>query len=263
MSAADDSPLQALEERAFNAWPARQTVFFEGWVMRLSDGFTKRANSVNAGAPGLRFDGVQQAAEALYGSQSLPAVFRLSPLAPADADRRLEAAGYTFFDPSWVARAALDAAVPDTAVGIAAAPDQAWLDGFAQANGVPPSRHAVHHAMVRSIALPCGFATLHDQGEPVGFALAVLERGAVGFYDVVVAPRRRGQGLGRRLMLALMHWGASQGAAWGYLQVRQENEAARRLYAALGFADVYRYHYRMPPAASVKMPGSATGNHTA
>ena len=44
--------VRALEERAFNAWPAHQTVFHRGWVLRLSGGYTKRANSVNALVPG-------------------------------------------------------------------------------------------------------------------------------------------------------------------------------------------------------------------
>ena len=45
--------VRALEERAFNAWPAHQTVFHRGWVFRLSGGYTKRANSVNALVPGI------------------------------------------------------------------------------------------------------------------------------------------------------------------------------------------------------------------
>jgi ribosomal protein S18 acetylase RimI-like enzyme len=253
MSIAPESPFSdilSLEERAFNAWPARRTVFFEGWVMRLSDGFTKRANSVNAGAPGLRFDGVREAAEALYRRHGLPCVFRLSPLAAPEVDAALDRAGYVTFDPSWVARVSLEGAAPSAAVSVGLQPTQDWLDGFALANGVRAESCAVHHAMVRSIAMPCGFATLQEEGRPIGFALAVLERGAVGFYDVVVAPASRGRGYGRVLMRALMQWGAEQGARMGYLQVRQENEAARRLYAGLGFEDVYRYHYRLPPASA-------------
>lgn len=240
--------LQALEERAFNAWPARQSLLWQGWLMRMSDGFTKRANSVNAALPGLSFDGVREAAEALYDRQGLPPIFRISPLAPDAADRALEQAGYRFFDPSWVARCSLGSAAAHASVRVEAQASAAWLDGFAAANGVAPADHAVHHAMVRSIALPCGFASLYEQGQAIGFALAVLERGAVGFYDVVVSPAARGRGHGGRLMRALMHWGAEQGAAWGYLQVRDGNPAARSLYARLGFEDVYGYHYRMPPS---------------
>lgn len=243
----DFNDIASLEQRGFNAWPARSTVLIDGWVCRLNGGFTKRANSVNAAVPGATLETVRETAEALYRSHGLPCVFRLSPLVSADADEVLDLAGYTFFDPSRVARIGLASAAMPEAVEVVSTVTDEWLDGFAAANGVRPADQAIHHAMVRSIALPCGFATLRHQGQSIGFALAVVERGAVGFYDVVLASAHRGQGHGRLLMHALMAWGKGQGASIGYLQVREQNEGARRLYARLGFEDVYRYHYRMPP----------------
>jgi ribosomal protein S18 acetylase RimI-like enzyme len=246
MSHLDLTQVRAFEERAFNAWPARQTVLNNGWIFRLSEGFTKRANSANAAQPGAAFTGVRAAAEALYERQGLPTVFRISPLAPPEADRELDDAGYVFFDPTQVTRATLDGAASDPSVHIACAPSAAWLDGFAAANAVNPRQRPVHDAMVRAIAMRAAFATLHEDDKAIGFGLAVLERGAAGFYDIVVDPDRRRRGHGRTLMRALMHWAREAGAASAYLQVREQNGAARRMYAALGFEDFYRYHYRVP-----------------
>lgn len=246
MTLPDPTTVRALEERSFNAWPARQTVFFNGWLFRLSGGYTKRANSVNAAQPGASFEGVRRAAEAFYGRHGLPAVFRLSPLAPPEADQELAQAGYVLFDPTQVACASLAGAAPQTGVRIDTAPSSAWLEGIAAANSVRPPQDELHHAMVRAIAWPAAFASLHEAGEAIGFGLAVLERGAVGFYDIVVRPDRRRRGHGRALTQALMHWGRQAGATCAYLQVREQNEAARRLYAELGFEDRYRYHYRVP-----------------
>jgi ribosomal protein S18 acetylase RimI-like enzyme len=246
MTPPDPNTVRAFEERSFNAWPARQTILLNGWLFRLSGGYTKRANSVNAAQPGASFDGVRSAAEAFYGRHGLPAVFRLSPLAPPEADRELALAGYALFDPTQVARASLAGAAPHPSVRIDTAPSPAWLEGIAAAQGVGPPQDRLHHAMVRAIALPAAFATLHEAGEAIGFGLAVLERGAVGCYDIVVSPGRRRRGHGRALTQALMHWGREAGATSAYLQVREQNEAARRLYAELGFEDLYRYHYRVP-----------------
>ena len=246
-----DTTVRALEERAFNAWPARQSVLHGGWVFRLSGGFTKRANSVNAVEAGASFSGVRAAAEALYARHGLPPVFRMSPLAPARADPELADAGYTHFDPSLVMTAGLDAAQAHAGVQIDATPSATWLDGFAAANGVRVPYHAIHHGMVHAIALPCAFASLRDgAGQTIGFGLAVLERGAIGLYDIVVDPAFRGQGHGRALVCALLQWGRDAGAVSAYLQVRAVNEAARRLYSWLGFAEVYQYHYRIPALKS-------------
>jgi len=246
MTLPDLTIVRALEERSFNAWPARQNVFFGGWLFRLAGGYTKRANSANAAVPGASFEGVRGAAEALYARHGLPAVFRLSPLAPPEADQELAQAGYALFDPTQVACASLATAAPHPSIRIDSAPSSAWLEGIAAANGVEPAQAELHHAMVRAIALPAAFASLHEGGEAVGFGLAVLDRGAAGCYDIVVAPGRRRRGHGRALTQALMHWGREAGATCAYLQVREQNEAARRLYAELGFEDCYGYHYRVP-----------------
>jgi N-acetylglutamate synthase len=249
MTSSDLAVIRAFEERAFNAWPARQTVCFNGWLFRMAGGFTKRANSVNALQPGAAFDGVRVAAEALYAQHGLPAVFRLSPLASTEAGDELADAGYAAFDPTHVAVSSLAGAERHASVQIASAPLPEWLDGFAAANGIGTSQRPMHDAIVQAIALPAAFATLHSQGDAIGFGLAVLERGAVGLYDIVIDPSKRGQGHGGTLTRALLHWGREQGASSAYLQVREQNESARRLYAGLGFEDLYRYHYRVPSPA--------------
>lgn len=250
----DIAEVRKFEERAFNAWPALRTVVIDGWVARLSNGYTKRANSVNALGPAASADGIVAAAEALYARHELPAIFRLSPLAPAPIDAMLDTAGYAMFDPSLVLTAPIGSAGTVPTVQIDTSPSPAWLDGFARANAVESERRATHDAIIAAIAPPAAFATIHEDGqedgEGIGFGLAVLERGAVGLFDIIVAPRRRGHGHGRALVTALLGWGRLAGADRAYLQVREANAVARQLYASLGFAEAYRYHYRVPrPAA--------------
>lgn len=242
----DITDIQALEERGFNAWPSRQTVLFGGWVLRLSDGHTKRANSANAINPTAPFNEVREATELLYARHNLPAIFRLSPLATPEIDKSLEAAGYAIFDPSRVLLTSLSDVQSNGDVRIELAPSASWLEGFASANGIGAKHRATHDRMVASIALRTAFATLLEDGEPIGFGLAVHERNAIGLFDIVVAPPKRGQGHGRALTNALLQWGRQIGAQNAYLQVREQNEGARRLYASLGFREAYRYHYRVP-----------------
>ncbi len=242
------SRIRGLEERAFNAWPARRTFMIGGWLLRLSDGYSKRANSVSALAPDLPFEAVRCAAEALFDRHARPTIFRLSPLSPVDVDAALQAAGYRLIDPSLVMTAIIDTTTTPEAVRIGTAPDPAWSNGFAEASGLDERDRDLHHVMVSSIALTSAFAAVMENGRPVAFGLGVHERGMVGIFDVVVAPRHRGRGHGRMITRALLAWGGQAGAGEAYLQVGAQNLAARRLYADLGFRDAYPYHYRQRPA---------------
>ncbi|MEQ8348779.1 MAG: GNAT family N-acetyltransferase [Sneathiellaceae bacterium] len=218
-----------------------------GWALRLAGGCTKRANAASALAPAGPFAEVRQAAESLYARHGLPAIFRISPLAGPDADAELEAAGYRRHDPSLVMTAPLTAAgAGPEDLHLDPAPTDAWLAGIAEANDIAPPLRPAHARMLQAIALPAAFATRHAGGTAIGFGLGVVERGAVGLFDIAVAPAVRGRGHGRAITQALLGWGRQAGADSAYLQVREGNAVARRLYDSLGFRPAYRYHYRMP-----------------
>ena len=42
----NDCLIQTIEELSMNAWPALQTMLYDGWVLRFANGYTRRANSV-------------------------------------------------------------------------------------------------------------------------------------------------------------------------------------------------------------------------
>jgi GNAT superfamily N-acetyltransferase len=242
----DDAAIRALEERAFNAWPALRSAYCDGWLFRFSEGLTRRANSVNAVAPAGSFLETLDLAEALYGRQRLPTIFRLSPLAGNEPDATLHRAGYRHVDETHVMTAALGEDIRvDPDVEIEAQPSPSWSAGFAAANAISPAMRGVHDRMLASILMPTGYATVFEAGKPLAYGLAVVERGMVGLFDIVTVPEARRRGIGRLLVKSLLAWGRTQGASASYLQVLWRNDAARELYGGLGFAEAYRYHYRL------------------
>ncbi len=239
--------VRGLEERAFNAWPALQTVLAEGWVFRFADGYTKRANSINALAPTVDVEAAVAMARPYYAALELPVIVRVSPLAPGDPDARLAALGFEHLDETRVMTMALgDGFRRDPDVVMESQPTEDWADGFARANAVPARHRQTHDRMLASIRPAAAFANLRvpASGETVAWGLAVVERGVVGLFDIVTAPAARRQGVGRRLVQSLLTWGAEQGAHAAYLQVVAGNTPAIHLYEDLGFRESYRYHYR-------------------
>ncbi|MCT9811915.1 GNAT family N-acetyltransferase [Acidovorax sp. Be4] len=245
--------VQQLEHRSFNAWPAPRCAVVGDWLLRSTQGYTKRANSANAlqaaaplNAPLLRH------IEAFYARQGLPSIFRLSPLADDAVDALLHAHGYQVVEPSVFMQRVMQAddGARQSAQGLQLAQSlQAqWLQGYCVASEHTPHQQRAHGLILQSIGMPCAYACLVREGQVRAWGLAVLEREAVGIYEVLVHPAYRGQGLGRQMLQALLRWAAQQGATHADLQVRGGNLPAQQLYASLGFEPVYGYHYRVRQA---------------
>ena len=84
-----------VEETCLNAWPGLRQVLLDGWVLRFSEGLTRRANSANPlRGPRESGGGVIAACEALYQRRQLPTIFRLPSIIDSDLDQRLDELGY-------------------------------------------------------------------------------------------------------------------------------------------------------------------------
>jgi ribosomal protein S18 acetylase RimI-like enzyme len=238
-----------LERCALNGWPAPFSRMVMGWALRSANGYTKRANSANPVSPAGDFAMLRGEVEAHYAALGLPAMFRLSPLAPPGADAALAAAGYAIDDPALVMVASLDHAAADHEVTIVSHADEAWLAGFAEAASESARTISDHAAIPGAIRAPRAFASIVRDGRMVAFGFAVADEGRVGVFDIAVHPSHRGRGLARTLSAALLAWGRSFGAKSAYLQVRAANSAALCTYTGLGFSEAYRYNFRIAPAS--------------
>ena len=128
---------------------------------------------------------------------------------------------------------------------------------MAELQGQTPEQAAVYRRVVESIVVPAGFASLREEGEWAALAFGALHEGWLCCESVVADPRRRGRGHARRLMSALLAWGAARGARAVCLQVAADNAPALALYRSLGLRrELYRYHYRREAEGRLK-PSSA------
>jgi ribosomal protein S18 acetylase RimI-like enzyme len=237
----------ALEKRMFNAWPAVETLVLDDWLLRWAHGYSKRANSASALVAGADADdALIEAIEERCHNWRHRVCFRLTPLAAPTLDARLAARGYEQIERSCVMLAPLNPGfTADPRVSFAPAPPDGWLVANAAAYGGDRADHRALSAIVSRIRMPAAFASLALGAAIVAWGIAVAERGYVALQDIVVDPAQRGKGLGLVLVTSLMAWGRSQGATQAYLQVRDTNAVARRLYFDLGFTDAYIYTHRV------------------
>jgi ribosomal-protein-alanine N-acetyltransferase len=96
--------------------------------------------------------------------------------------------------------------------------------------------------IARLLALPGTFALAADgaDGQPAGFALVRVAADEAEILAIGVLPDARRQGLGRVLVDALARAAGTRGADRVFLEVAEDNLAARALYASEGFDAVGR-----------------------
>jgi GNAT superfamily N-acetyltransferase len=244
----DPSLVFALESRLVNAWPAFETQLCDGWLLRLANGYSKRANSATPIITGAGVDDatVDHLIKQFLAHKVRP-TFRLTGLESPEVDAQLAARGFDSIEPTFgmISDMELGGWEVDASVTLEETVSKRWVRETASSYGGDKADDSILIEIVSRIRQPHMFASLDLDGTNVAWGLGVAERGYLGLYDIVVSPELRGLGLGRQIVTSLMAWGRTEGATAAYLQVREENEVARALYASLGFRDAYRYTHRV------------------
>jgi N-acetylglutamate synthase len=252
--------VRAVEEASLNAWPAHQTMVDQGWLLRFAGGYTRRANSVN---PIYTTGGITEFSEVreqirrceeCYCRRGQPVVFKITPLVqPPDLDAHLDRLGYraeastgVWLTPLEQPSLHLDSFQTEgMQVKCETTFSESWLADFATFSQTTDAALPKLVGILKQILPLHCFITLYHQSTPVACGLGVVEGSLLGLFDIVTAASARGKGYGTQLLLALLAWGKDNGATYAYLQVMDENIPAQRLYEKLGFAEIYKYWYRV------------------
>jgi N-acetylglutamate synthase len=241
--------IRRFEEISNNAWPALQTMHYDGWILRFANGVTKRSNSVNLLYPST-IDPEEKIGfcEQLYLAQKIIPCFKITAISdPAGIDRRLESRGY--FNHSTISFQTMDItkipSEPFSEIKIETALNPRWMDEFILMNEFDPMRKPVYVSIMKQLHLPKCLVSLTRDHKTVGVGLGVVEGSYIGLFDIVVDKSYRSTGLGYFIVESILRWGRKIGATTAYLQVLTDNAPAIRLYEKMGFKEIYRYWYRM------------------
>jgi GNAT superfamily N-acetyltransferase len=249
-----------VEATCFNAFPALKQAIVAGWLLRFSEGLSRRANSANPLQPDhAPPDAVIEAIEALYRRQGQPAIVRVPSFLTA-IDTPLMARGYTSEGESCVLYGEMNgvAAVVDPSVELSPHASTEWLAAMAALQGHSAAHRQTYRRIVRAIAVPAAFAGLRIDGRLAALAYGAVSDSLLCYESVITDPRRRRHGLARRVIGSLAAWSREEGARGACLQVEATNTPALSLYDRFGLkTELYRYHYlRQPQPAANPLPAS-------
>lgn len=245
------SPLALrVEEVCLNAWPALQEIHYDGWLIRLADGQTRRTNSANAIVRGSRpLDEKIGYCEAIYRRHALPPCFRLLAYGGA-LDDELAVRGYRAEGATstlYMSFAAHPPPAPLHDVELTnGLPTDEWMAARAAFAGAQPHERAKIEKILQQLALPAVFAAVRVNGSITSIAKGAVHDGVVCLNMVASDPTSLRRGHSRACVSAILQWAAREHRVAGAcLQVLSNNAPAIALYESLGFRqELYRYHYR-------------------
>ena len=244
--------VQELEDAVIDAWPPAEYEELDGWGLRASGGPTRRGNSVaTLGAKDKLelADRIAQA-EAFYQARKQPAIFQVGPCAtPKGLDAALAERGYRVDGEALAAVAVPDEVLSRLArtheTSVATRASDVWLD-HAGKSGRFSEHFKVFADTLSRLGTRCRFATVRDaRGTVTGTCLGIASEDRLGVYNMLTSPAVRRKGIGKALLRALAESAMAERMRELYLLVELENQVARALYAQAGFAELYRYHYRV------------------
>ncbi|MFX1255330.1 MAG: GNAT family N-acetyltransferase [Promethearchaeota archaeon] len=239
------------QELSTNAWPARTIVFLNGWVLRISEGITKRANSVLP----IRYIGENllediKTVEKIYKEKNLAVIFQLPDyFEPDNLQETLLSLGYeiiheTLVMTSKIGKISAIKVNKNYAYSIENNESEAWFEALATlsnygSKALEGQKRIIGRIPFRSKAFCC--VQQHDQ--IIGIGLAVIERTYLGIFDLIVHPKYRRQGIAQSIIAKIGHWGKNRSVNHIYLQVQGDNSEAIALYNKIGLEESYRYRY--------------------
>jgi N-acetylglutamate synthase len=235
--------VRRLEAAAVAAWPATiQRPAAGGWLLRATPGLDRaRSNNalppcreLSAGELSPAIDRVLRFAD----EQRVAPGIQVSPLAVhGRLQRELDERGWrTQLSVLVLTGPVAGAQLPGAELEVLDHASAQWLATW---GACEPGRDTEAHAATVFAHLRgrARFARLDSRA--VG--ISVQTDGLVGMFCVAVDPGHRRGGLATSFVRALL---AQSSADLAYLQVEQDNTAARTLYERLGFTEAYRYRHR-------------------
>ena len=231
--------------------PPIETDWIGGWLLRAAGGFTGRANSMlPLGDPGLPLSEALDHMEAWYHTRGLPPLVTVygyleENLSVDSISRLLLGRGYQIFQPTRVMSAPVtrDLAWPGLPLGYRVERiDRLTEDVLAVSEGRVDEFGATARRVLEGPPSQA-FLCVYDDAGPVAVVRVPIHDGWAGLFGLHVLPAHRDRGLGRQLTDAALAYASGMSASAMYLQVTEDNSAARRLYESAGFTDHHAYCY--------------------
>jgi RimJ/RimL family protein N-acetyltransferase len=237
-----------IEELSMNAWPSIQTILLDGWIIRMANGYTKRANSVN---PLYLFnnnlDEKIKYCENIYRKNNLPTVYKIIGCDEYEKiDQKLEQLNYEKVDVISV-QICNDIAqkhYKPNKIDVTTQFTDEWRNCFYHCSKIDNTKTIeTIELMLKNIKGDI-IAVHKKEEEYIGCGYGIIEKDFIGIFDIIIREEYRRKGHGKEIVKTILAKAEEIGVGKAYLQVVNNNTIAKELYKKLGFKEIYKCWYR-------------------
>ena len=237
-----------------NAWPSLQTILYDGWVLRLANGYTNRANSINPIYPSkLKLEEKIQYCEAFFSRHNLPTAYKLIGInkdKPCNEQKALNnilsQLNYVTADETSIRLREIPKLPKNNNNGMIVQSDfdDQWVKSVIDYNNITEKHVPTFKKMLDNLVLEKIVVRKKIGDKIAGCGFGAIENNYVGVFDIVVKEEFRRNGYGREIVETILSEAGKRGVKNSYLQVRLDNSVALHLYEKMGYREIYRYWYR-------------------
>ena len=237
-----------IEELSMDAWPALMTFPYDGWIIRLANGYGNRSNSINPIYPSrIALEEKIEYCDTLFARYGLPATYKLLGCEEHEPlEKKLEGLGYRKINETSLQVCEIPASLKTDNDGIIVNDGFSgqWIESVVKFNRIEEKHVPIFKRILDNIAGEKIVVHKRQGKEILGCGYGIIGRGYVGVFDIVVDENHRGKGFGREIVQTILSEGLKRGVRNSYLQVMLNNPIALGLYGKLGYREIYRYWYR-------------------
>lgn len=241
----------SIEPAIVASWPAREILQLEGWLLRFTNGYTHRGNSVATLGDVSDLEGAIAEVEAAYRARRLPPMFSVTPATrPRGLEEELIARGYERTTPTVTCLSSVQAmlmCLPQCDKLYVERDRHPAMDALVESGSSSAADAKERLETLDRIDLPRVCVVAFDGTHAVASGLGVIAHGRVSVNMMRTDPTHRRKGHAQRVLTGIAQWAQSQGISEVHLGVEEGNAGARALYAKSGFREAYTgYFFKKP-----------------
>jgi len=239
------------QELSIITWPPKIILNLNGWKVRISEGVTKRANSVSPMLyTGNNLEADIAQVERFYQEKNLQPIFQLPDgFKPSELKDLLISSGYEPIDETIVMVADINEmnkspeAIEYDFVHFEENLEE-WITAFKslredRSDEIEGLKQIIDRATKSNV---CYYITKKND-EYVAVGLTISEGSYMGIFNMFTHQEHRRKGIAQILISMMIEWGDINLIDQVFLQVEADNPGAIQLYKKIGFNEIYRYRY--------------------